>query len=181
MQQHMRYAPVASAAAEPGPSGADDYYMAEYGMLKVKLLDKTRTGAGFLALYLLATVDGEAALCALLGASAGYGYLLWLCHDIDSVKGTDTVPAWEADKIEVPLLRGAAKVVAAYRQALKPRLLVPVALATCMGLYNALAPEPLETLYEGCLLLGFLTYKFGLVSKVVDDLMPKVSRDESPG
>lgn len=45
------------------------------------------------------------------------------------------------------------------RQALKPRLLVAVALAAGMGLYNSQAEEPLGGAEEFSLLGGFLSYK----------------------
>ena len=45
------------------------------------------------------------------------------------------------------------------RQALKPRLLVAVALAAGMGLYNSQAEKPLGGAEEFSLLGGFLSYK----------------------
>jgi hypothetical protein len=77
-------------------------------------------------------------------------------------------------QIENPLLRRAAKVAAAYQKALSPRLLVPVALGCLIGIYNKATGEPLPLLYSGCLLLGFLSYKVALVTKLVADLSPKV-------
>jgi len=78
-------------------------------------------------------------------------------------------------QIENPLLRRLTKLVAAYRAALRPRLLVPVGLAALVGLYNLLADEPLPLVYEGCALGGFLSYKLALIFKLVDDLTPKVN------
>lgn len=80
-------------------------------------------------------------------------------------------------QIENPLLRRAAKVGAAYRAALRPRLLVLVGLAGLVAAYNAAAPEPLPLVYEGCVLGGFLSYKVALLVKLADDLTPKVTGD----
>jgi hypothetical protein len=35
----------------------------------------------------------------MLGTAFSYGYMWLLCQDVDSVKGTDIVPYWEADKV----------------------------------------------------------------------------------
>lgn len=71
----------------------------EYAALKKQLLDNTRKSGGAIGLYLLLTVDGQAALLAMTGAAASYGYLLWLCRDVDNVRPTDEVPIWEANKV----------------------------------------------------------------------------------
>lgn len=47
----------------------------------------------------------------------------------------------------------------ACRQALKPRLLVPVGLAAGVALYNSWAEQPLAGVEEFSLLGGFLSYK----------------------
>jgi hypothetical protein len=71
----------------------------EYAVLKAQLLDNTRKSGGAIGAYLLLTVNGQAALLAMLGAGASYAYLLWLCRDVDAVQGTDLVPIWEANKV----------------------------------------------------------------------------------
>jgi hypothetical protein len=71
----------------------------EYAALKKQLLDNTRKSGGAIGLYLLLTVNGQAALLAMTGAAASYGYLLWLCRDVDNVRPTDEVPIWEANKV----------------------------------------------------------------------------------
>jgi hypothetical protein len=71
----------------------------EYAALKQQLLDNTRKSAGAIGAYLLLTVNGTAALLAMLGAGASYAYLLWLCRDVDAVQPTDRVPIWEANKV----------------------------------------------------------------------------------
>lgn len=71
----------------------------EYAALKQQLLDNTRKSGGAIGAYLLLTVNGTAALLAMIGAGASYGYLMWLCRDVDAVQGTDVVPIWEANKV----------------------------------------------------------------------------------
>lgn len=78
-------------------------------------------------------------------------------------------------QIPLPWLRNAAKLVAAYQQALRPRLMVPFLLAVLMAAYNKNSEQPLELLYQGCLLGGFLSYKIALILKIADDNAPKVS------
>ncbi|KAF8066269.1 hypothetical protein HT031_002592 [Scenedesmus sp. PABB004] len=163
---------VASTSAPAAP-GEDYGYMQEYAALKAQLLDNTRKSGGAVGLYLLFAVNGQAALLAMAGAAASYAYLSWLIRDVDAVSGSDRVPIWEANKIEAPLLRRAAKLAAAYRAALRPRLLVPAGLGLALGVYGRLAGHPAELLYSGCLLLGFLSYKGALVVKLIDDLTPK--------
>ncbi|GIL63361.1 hypothetical protein Vafri_17430 [Volvox africanus] len=76
----------------------DEEYMKEYQGLKDQLQDNTRKCGAVVAAYLLVTVDGQAALCALLGSAASYGYLSWLFRDVDSYTGSTVVPMMEADK-----------------------------------------------------------------------------------
>lgn len=71
----------------------------EYAALKQQLLDNTRKSGGAIGAYLFFTVNGTAALLAMIGAGASYAYLLWLCRDVDAVQPTDTVPIWEANKV----------------------------------------------------------------------------------
>lgn len=52
---------------------------------------------------------------------------------------------------------------AAYQQALRPRLLVPVAMAALLGAINLVSEEPLPLVYQGCALGGFLSYKLALL------------------
>ncbi|KAG2443532.1 hypothetical protein HXX76_001884 [Chlamydomonas incerta] len=158
---------------------ADEEYMKEYQGLKDQLLDNTRKCGAVVAAYLLLTADGQAALCALLGSAAGYGYLALLYRDVDSYKADTVVPMMQAEEIENGGLRLAAKLLAAWRQALNGRLLVPVGLAVLAAAYNRVAgPEAqLDLLHQGCLLGGFLSYKLALLIKLVDELTPKTYVD----
>ncbi|GFR52709.1 hypothetical protein Agub_g15338 [Astrephomene gubernaculifera] len=161
------------------PRQPDEEYMKEYAGLKNQLMDNTRKCGAVVAAYLLLTVDGQAALCALLGSAAGYGYLALLYRDVDSYTGDTFVPMVEADKIENTWLRRLAKLGCAYRQALQPRLLVPVGLACLAAAYNRVAgpDHSLDLLHQGCLLGGFLSYKLALLVKLVDELTPKTYVD----
>lgn len=68
-----------------------------------------------------------------------------------------------------------AKVGAAYRHALQPRLLVLVAVAALAAAWNQLNPDQaLDAAHQGSLLGGFLMYKVPLVLLVADDNLPKV-------
>ncbi|EFJ50235.1 hypothetical protein VOLCADRAFT_104055 [Volvox carteri f. nagariensis] len=163
----------------------DEEYMKEYQALKDQLQDNNRKCGAVVAAYLLLTVDGQAALCALLGSAASYAYLSCLYRDVDSYRGDTQVPMVEADKvtgeIENTFIRRMAKVGCAYRQALQPRLLVPVALAGLSAAYNQIVgPErALDLLHQGCLLGGFLSYKLALLIKLADDLTPKTYVDST--
>lgn len=54
------------------------------------------------------------------------------------------------------------------RQALRPRLLVPIMLGALVGAYNTLSQDPLTNLLIFDMLLGFLCYK---VSPVQNSLL----------
>lgn len=70
-------------------------------------------------------------------------------------------PANPAAKVEPKLARWGAKLLAAYRTALQPRLLVLPALLAAAAAYNAAAgPEDqLGLVEQGCLVGGFLSWK----------------------
>lgn len=89
----------ASTSAAAMPAGEDYGYMQEYADLKQQLLNNTRKSGGAIGLYLLLTVNGAAALAAMVGTAASYAYISWLCRDVDNVKASDTIPIWEANKV----------------------------------------------------------------------------------
>jgi len=159
---------------------ADPVYMQEYQALKDSILSTTRKAGGGFAAYLLFTVSGTAALCALIGSAASNLYLLLLFRDVDLVTGEDKVALWEADYIENPLVRAFAKFIAAYSHALKPRLLVLVGLGAITAAINQF-PESgvqVDLLHQSCLLGGFLTYKTPLILKIIDENTPKTFRGD---
>ncbi|GBF91994.1 hypothetical protein Rsub_04718 [Raphidocelis subcapitata] len=157
----------------PQDEGEDVGYMREYAALKATLLDNTRKAGGALGAYVFLTAGGGPALACMVGAAGSYAYLQLLCADVDAVSGTDRVPIWEANKIENPALKRAAKIAAIYGAALRPRLLVPVGLASAVAVWNALSGAPLSLLYQGCMLGGFLAYKGALLTKLLSELLPK--------
>lgn len=171
--------PEAAAAAESARAAARDDSLAEYADLKALLLKRTWRFGTFFAVYLLLTVSAEAAAAELVGAATGYGYLLWLYRDVDAYGPETAVPARAAEYVEPALARNAAKLGAAYRQALNPRLLVPAGLLGACAAWNAAFPEfPLGVVEAGCALGGFWSYKVALVLKVYDDLKPRAMTDE---
>lgn len=67
----------------------------------------------------------QAALCTATGAVAGYGYLMWVCYDVDRVTEDDETPMRDVDQIRGTLPRRIARVLLGMRIALtSPRLLV---------------------------------------------------------
>ncbi len=70
---------------------------------------------------------------------------------------------------------------AAYQQALRPRLLVPVAMAALLGAINLVAEEPLPLVYQGCALGGFLSYKIALLLETFQQNSLKVGAGRAGG
>ncbi|GAX75025.1 hypothetical protein CEUSTIGMA_g2471.t1 [Chlamydomonas eustigma] len=158
---------------------ADEEYMKEYSTLKSGLLDMTRKSGAVVAGYLLLTTNGQTALCSIIGMAFSNVYLLWMFRDVDSVKPTDRVPMFEAKEVQSPITRYLAMLVASYYHALRPRLLVPISLAALMAWYNSTAEVPLSGYQEVGLLLGFLSYKGALYSKVAAEAFPKATPEET--
>ncbi|MEW5313649.1 MAG: hypothetical protein WDW38_005200 [Sanguina aurantia] len=154
-KQHTLRTVTSAAEQTSTPVVVEDEYMKEYEEMKESLLGNTRKIGGGLAGYLLLTVNSKAALCALLGAAASSLYLQWIYRDVDNVKITDVVPMRQAEMVDGKVLKFFAKILAAYRHALNPRLLV-----------------------LGCILGGFLSYKIALIIKLADDLSIKVGASE---
>ncbi|KAI7842538.1 hypothetical protein COHA_003775 [Chlorella ohadii] len=174
-QMEFSYMSAADAAeAEAAAEAAWQMGMQEYADLQEWLLFRTWRFGLLFAGYLLLAASGEAAFCELIGTAAGYGYFKWLIADVGRYQPGDVIPAREADAIQVPFLRGAAKVAAAYRQALQPRLLVLPGLLAAAAAWNAAFPEDaLGPVEQGCLVGGFLSWKIALVLKIYEDLKPK--------
>lgn len=149
----------------------------EYKELKDMLLRRTWKFGALFSVYLFVVVPGSnASLMELFGAAAGYAYLLLLMNHVDSYNEDSDTPIFEAERIDAPLLRNLAKVGVGYRYSLNPRLLIPTGLALACFAYNSVlgGENPLGLVEEGCLLGGFLGYKVALITKVYDDLKPKV-------
>lgn len=148
-------------------------YALQYQQLKREMLGRTQRFGGFLAAYLFLTVSGQAALCALLGSTASYAYLSLLQNHVDSVSPTDAVPIWEAEDNVQGFARPFAIVIAAYRAGLRLRLMVPVGLGAGVWACNHSGLYTVTRTEEGCLVLGFLSYKAALLLNVWDSLKPK--------
>ncbi|KAK9916142.1 hypothetical protein WJX75_009264 [Coccomyxa subellipsoidea] len=146
----------------------------EYAELKDLLLKRTQRAGAFLAGYLFLTVSGPAALSTLVGTAGSYAYLRWLIHDMDGLSEDMVVPFRDARAQPGGPVQTAALGFAAYRQALRPRLLVAVVLAAAVAAFNTVSETPLGRVEQACLLAGFLSYKAALLLNVWDSLRPRV-------
>lgn len=164
-----------AAAAEAAADAAWEQGMKEFADLQEWLLFRTWRFGLLFSGYLLLAASGEAAFCELIGTAAGYGYFKWLIADVSKLQPGDRIPMVEAGKVEPQLARWGAKLLAAYRTALQPRLLVLPGLLAAAAAYNAAAgPEDqLGLVEQGCLLGGFLSWKVALVLKIYEDLKPR--------
>eukprot|EP00892_Ulva_mutabilis_P003422 jgi/Ulvmu1/1451/UM011_0181.1 len=165
-----------SAAFTYEPEAAEisrEATMEEYLELKQFLLRRTQRSAGFVTVYLLLTVSGEAALCAALGGMAGYAYVAWLCADVDRISPNDEVPMVRANNIRDAWPRRFARVVAGIRQQLQPRLLVPVALGAAVWTFNTQSGDQLTLTEQGSLLAGFFSFKIAHGLLLYRELRPK--------
>lgn len=153
--------------------------MKEYAELKELLLARTWKFGALFSVYLLIVVSGEAAVAELFGNALGYLYLRLLMKEIDEIDPDTEVPMLAAEEIEPQFARQLAKLGAAYRQAIRSRLLIPIGLAAGSAAWNHVYPESqIGIVEEGCLLGGFLGYKIALFLKVYDDLKPKILTEE---
>eukprot|EP00192_Tetraselmis_astigmatica_P021331 CAMPEP_0117652974 /NCGR_PEP_ID=MMETSP0804-20121206/2935_1 /TAXON_ID=1074897 /ORGANISM="Tetraselmis astigmatica, Strain CCMP880" /LENGTH=267 /DNA_ID=CAMNT_0005459101 /DNA_START=94 /DNA_END=896 /DNA_ORIENTATION=- len=153
----------------------DEGIASEEGYLALKdaLFKRTQRGGTFLTLYVFVIVSSPAALCTMIGAATSYLYLFLLTLDVDSRSIEDCNLVMEAEEIESPVGRSLSKALGAYSQALKPRLLLPVALAAGAWWFNQNSETPLGLVEEGCLFLGFSSYKLALVVEVWESLKPR--------
>lgn len=152
----------------------------EYEELKNTLLSRTWKFGALFSVYLILTVSSDAAVFELIGSVIGYGYLLWLIREIDSISGETEAPMLAAEQIEPNFMRTLTKIGIGYRYSLNPRLLPLIGLACSCAAWNALQPveKHIGLVEEGCLLGGFLGYKISLFLKIYDDLKPKILTEE---
>ncbi|BDA44045.1 hypothetical protein COCOBI_05-2290 [Coccomyxa sp. Obi] len=149
----------------------------EYAELKDLLLKRTQRAGAFLAGYLFLTVSGTAALSTLVGTAGSYAYMRWLIHDMDGLSEDMVVPFRNARAQPAGPVQTLALGFAAYRQALKPRLLVAVVLAAAVAAFNTLSETPMGRVEQASLLAGFLSYKAALFLNLWDSVKPKVDVD----
>eukprot|EP00890_Picochlorum_soloecismus_P003719 jgi/Picsp_1/4348/NSC_01854-R1_hypothetical protein CHLNCDRAFT_138304 [Chlorella variabilis] len=152
----------------------------EYEELKNTLLSRTWKFGALFSVYLILTVSSDAAVFELIGSVIGYGYLLLLIREIDSISAETEAPMLAAEQIEPNFMRSLTKIGIGYRYSLNPRLLLLIGLACSCAAWNALQPagQHIGLVEEGCLLGGFLGYKISLFLKVYDDLKPKRLTEE---
>lgn len=161
----------------------------EYEDLKKMLLTRTWRFGTLFAGYLLLTVSTEAAFAELVGAIGGYGYFLWLMKDIDSLSRENVGPNTsfiqrkeERNKgfIKPSVFEWIAKIGAAYRMSLNPRLLILIGLVVATHVWNYFFQDEyhLGMVEKGCLVGGFLSYKMALILKIYDDLKPRALTEE---
>lgn len=148
-------------------------YAAQYEQLKKEMLGRTQRFAGLLSAYLFLTVSSEAALCTLLGSAASYAYLILMQRQVDAVSSTDEVPIWNAEDNVQGIARPFAIGLAAYGAAFRPRQLILISLAAGMWGCTASGLHDVTRLEQGCLLLGFLSFKAPLLLCVWDSVKPK--------
>jgi len=181
-----------SAAADEYEYGDDDYGyppvneatrrvgLDEYEALKAMLLRRTwKFGALFSVYLFLVLPSTNASVMELVGCAASYAYLSLLMRHVDAYTEDSETPMFEAERVDDTVLRTLNKVVVGLGYSLNARLLIPVGLVAGCALYNAVAGEGgLSLVEEGCMIGGFLGYKVALVTKVYDDLKPKVLTSE---
>ncbi|KAK9809102.1 hypothetical protein WJX72_009377 [[Myrmecia] bisecta] len=170
----------AEGVEEPLPDAAalralQQQSLLEYEALKEQMRKTSILFGSLLSAYLFLTVSSEAGVCCAIGAVAGHGYLRLLQRDVDALTAEDEVPYVAAEEVRTQPWRALALGFAAYRQALKPRLLVPVALVAAAAVFSAKAEQPLSLTQDGFLLLGFLTYKMSLIQQIWDTFKPKLT------
>lgn len=153
--------------------------MKEYEEMKELLLGRTWKFGALFSVYLLLVVNGDAAVLQLVGSSVGYLYLRLLMKEVDEITPDTEIPMMNAEEIEVAFARNLSKLGAAYKQAARARLLLPVALAAGCSVWNAINPDAqIGIVEEGCLIGGFLGYKISLFLKIYDDLKPRLMTQE---
>jgi hypothetical protein len=157
-----------------------DLSAAEYEDLKRWLLTRTGMYGAGLTAYATLGYGLASGLSAGLGVAGSLAYLILLGRYVDSLKEKedDEEDYYAVNLVYEPvtdvgaMLGGAfGKVGAVYSQALlQKRLLVPVFLVVFATTFNKL-DAPFDFNY-GPVLLGFLTYKAAVLTKVYEDLKP---------
>lgn len=181
---------VADSADEPTEGGIPlrnlrrDMSAQEYAELKASLFKNTSLYAVGLVAYSTLGYGVANGISAAVGGGASLVYLKLLCDYVDGLNADDTADpdgsmytrnlVYEPVTDVFGMLGGAfGKVGAVYSQALlQKRLLVPVLVAASCSAFNA-AEMPFDVNY-GPVLLGFLTYKAAVLTKLYEDIKPDI-------
>eukprot|EP01025_Chloroclados_australasicus_P038001 TRINITY_DN3889_c0_g1_i1.p2 TRINITY_DN3889_c0_g1~~TRINITY_DN3889_c0_g1_i1.p2 ORF type:complete len:242 (+),score=27.62 TRINITY_DN3889_c0_g1_i1:65-790(+) len=152
----------------------------EYGELRKSIIRNTQRAGGILTVYVYLVFNAKTAFCCMAGSIASYLYVLLLVNDVDSLKKEDISTWLEINKMRQSPQKTLMKAVSSYSISLKPRLLVPIALAMGIWAYNQNAEEPLSIVNEAAVLAGFLAYKGSLILRLWTELKPKVEEIKVP-
>jgi len=169
----------------------------EYAMLKKQLVRDTTIAGVCLSVYFLLVWSKSAAFGAALGGTGSYFYLKMMQEEVDSLS-LDYVPIvtlpMERIRKKLPpektfsqveretneYLKAKMQVSGPLKQAIKPRMLIPVALGATAGGIHLLFGE--DVLPFSAILLGFFSYKLSLVVQIWNQLkvllVPKFDVDE---
>ncbi|KAK9813500.1 hypothetical protein WJX73_002707 [Symbiochloris irregularis] len=143
-----------------------------YTALKDKLMRRTKICGAFLVTYLGLVASVQAASCGAAGACGSWLYLSLVIQDCDKYTAATEPPLKAAKGIKFAPLRNVALTAAAYKQSLRPRLLVPVGLFAAFTAYRSLIEPRMGLVEAAALLAGFLSYKGALVLVLWDDNKP---------
>ncbi|KAK9848561.1 hypothetical protein WJX84_009277 [Apatococcus fuscideae] len=134
---------------------------------------------GAVAAYIALTGTAQASLCCLGGLGAGLVYFELLKGQVESLKPGQRSPVLAAQEISVPPLKALALTLAAYSYAIRPRLVIPAALAAGVAAWNSngLGPK-LGWGDDLALIIGFLSFKAPLLLQLWDDNKPRVKSVE---
>jgi hypothetical protein len=169
----------------------------EYAALKQQLLRDTTIAGVCLSVYFLLVWTKSAALGAALGGTGSYFYLKMMQEEVDRLS-LDYVPIvtlpMERIRKKLPpektfsqverepnaYVKAKMQVQGPLKQAIKPRMLIPVALGATAGGIHLLFDE--DVLPYSAILLGFFSYKLSLVVQIWNQLkvllVPKFDVDE---
>eukprot|EP01024_Parvocaulis_polyphysoides_P040070 TRINITY_DN363_c0_g1_i2.p1 TRINITY_DN363_c0_g1~~TRINITY_DN363_c0_g1_i2.p1 ORF type:complete len:248 (-),score=30.57 TRINITY_DN363_c0_g1_i2:452-1195(-) len=146
----------------------------EYAQLRKNIIRNTQRVGGALTLYIYLVFNATAAFCCMAGGIGSYLYVLLLVNDVDSLKQEDIQWWINIDKMRQSPTRSVIRALSSYKISLKPRLLIPGVLAAGAWIYNQYNEVPLSIVDEAALLVGFLSYKGSLISRLWQELKPRV-------
>lgn len=172
-------------ASSPAETAARSVGADSYDCLQTSVLNRTRNAGFFLVVYLWLQASTQAAVCGAAGACGSWLYLQQIVMEINNVSADSEVPMKNAKMIRMQPFRALAMVAAGYRQAMRPRLLIPITLFASFTVYRQLYEQRLGLIEAGALLAGFLSFKAALLLVLWDDNKPtlgmgKAARHQRP-